>query len=154
LWKNSPYGRPSYVVWEENNVVPSLVLEFVSKTSGGEYDDKMIDYARLNVLYYVIYNPQFHKRHRHAPLEVYRLENGRYMRQLGDGKPILLPEIGLGIGCFLGVYKQLRRNWLFWYDENGNRFPTPSEKAEQERQRAEHLAKLLRDMGVDPSKLD
>lgn len=137
LWKK-PYGRPSYIVWNENNTVPSLVLEFVSKTYRGEYDDKMIDYARLKVLYYVIYNPQYHKRHWHAPLEVYHLEKGKYMRKLGDH--IWMPEIGLGIGRSQGIYKQRRREWLFWYDKNGNRFPTPTEKTIAEwrqRQQAE-----------------
>lgn len=58
-----PKGRPSYIVWEKNNIVPKLVLECVSKTYGGEYDKKMKKYARLGVLYYVVYNPTYYKRH-------------------------------------------------------------------------------------------
>ena len=49
--------RLSYVLGEENNVVPLLVLELVSKTYGEEYGQKMTTYAQLGVLYYVIYNP-------------------------------------------------------------------------------------------------
>lgn len=63
----------SYVVWEENNVVPIFALEVVSKTPGDEYDDKMIRYAQLGVLYYIIYNPNFWRRDGHEPFEVYRL---------------------------------------------------------------------------------
>jgi Uma2 family endonuclease len=47
--------RPSYVLWEEQ-VVPSLVLEVVSITPGREYTSKLDDYAKMGVLYYVIYS--------------------------------------------------------------------------------------------------
>ncbi|WP_448561414.1 Uma2 family endonuclease [Trichothermofontia sp.] len=40
-------SRRSYVVWEENGVVPTLVLEMVSHKPGGEYDEKMDLYAKL-----------------------------------------------------------------------------------------------------------
>ena len=33
-----PQGRLSYVLWEEDNSVPTLALEAVSKTYGGEYE--------------------------------------------------------------------------------------------------------------------
>ena len=39
-------SRKSYVVWEENDVVPIFALEIVSLTYGGEYDKKMGIYAR------------------------------------------------------------------------------------------------------------
>jgi len=171
IWK-PPYGRKSYIVWEENNVVPILVLEVVSETYGGEYDDKMIDYAKLDVKYYVIYNPQFHQRHRHEPLEVYRLVDGKYVRQ--SGEPVWMEELNLGIGYSKGIYKHRRREWLYWYDKNGKRLKPSSEqlsqvqrqkeralkkakaerqRAEQAEQRAELLAKRLREMGIDPNSL-
>jgi Uma2 family endonuclease len=91
-------GRPrkSYVLWEEENIPPILTLEVVSQTPGGEYDEKAAIYAKLGVLYYVIYNPQFWQRDGHLPLEVYRLVNGVYVLQVGE--PLWMPEIGLGIG--------------------------------------------------------
>jgi Uma2 family endonuclease len=164
LWK-SPHGRKSYIVWEENDVVPTLVLEVVSGTYGGEYDDKMTDYARLGVLYYVISNPQFSKRHRRDPLEVYRLVDGKYVRQ--SGEPVFMEELGLGIGYSKGIYKHRRREWLYWYDKNGKRLKPPAEqlshlqrqkeralqKAKQAEQRAELLAKRLQEMGIDPNSL-
>ncbi len=58
-------GRLSYVVWEENNIVPRLVLEFVSKTYGNEYDTKKVDYAHMGVLYYVVYDPEYNQRDQH-----------------------------------------------------------------------------------------
>lgn len=39
----------------------------------GEYSDKQEKYAKLGVLYYVVYNPDFWLRDKHEPFEVYRL---------------------------------------------------------------------------------
>ena len=44
-------GRLSYVLWEEDNVVPLWALEVVSKTYSGEYEHKKIAYAQLGILY-------------------------------------------------------------------------------------------------------
>ncbi len=121
--------RKSYVVWEENNVVPKFALEVVSQTPGGEYDEKMVAYARLGVLYYVIYNPDYWRRDGHEPFEVYRLVNGEYQRHIEE--PFWMPEVGLGIGRAIGNHERLQREWLYWYDEQGNRFPTPEEQAAQ-----------------------
>ncbi len=158
--------RLSYVLWQENNTVPQWVLEVVSKTPGGEYDDKMTKYAQIGVLYYVIYNPDYGRRDKHDPFEVYRLVNGVYVRQTGN--PVWMPEIGLGIGCEVGTHEGCTREWLYWYDQLSRRFPTPAnvieqerqraeqsqQQLEQERQRAERLAERLRQMGVDPDTLD
>jgi Uma2 family endonuclease len=158
--------RLSYVLWQENNTVPQWVLEVVSKTPGNEYDDKMTKYAQIGVLYCVIYNPDYWRRDKHEPFEVCRLVNGIYERQTGN--PVWMSEIELGIGCEVGTYEGCTREWLYWYNQQGDRFPTPGilieqeqqraqqseQRAEQERQRAERLAERLRQMGVNPDKLD
>ncbi|NEP07120.1 MAG: Uma2 family endonuclease [Okeania sp. SIO2G4] len=143
--------RSSYVLWEENYVVPIRILEIVSKTYGGEYNEKMIDYARLGVLYYVIYNPDYTKRDKHEQFEVYYLVDGAYQRLKGN--PVWMPEIGLGIGTEVGNHYRSEQEWLYWYDSEGNRFMTPEEEALQERQRAERLEQMLRSLGVDPEQL-
>ncbi|MGD1717724.1 Uma2 family endonuclease [Dapis sp. BLCC M172] len=143
--------RSSYILWEENYIVPSFVLEIVSKTYGDEYDEKMTDYARLGVLYYVIYNPDYFKRDKHESFEVYRLLNGAYQRL--QGNPVWMPEIALGIGTEVNNYYRYQRELLYWYDSEGNRFMTPEEEALQQRQRAEQLERMLRSLGVDPEKL-
>lgn len=117
--------RKSYVVWEENDIVPIFVLEIVSQTPGGEYDEKISIYAQLGVLYYVIYNPDFWRRDQQEPFEVYQLVNGSYQRQIGE--PFWMPEIGLGIGRGIGSHRGLQREWLYWFDERGNRILTPEE---------------------------
>jgi hypothetical protein len=128
--------RLSYVVWSENNVMPLWALEIVSKKPGKEYGEKMEIYQEMGVLYYVIFNPDYWRRDKHEPFEVYRLEQGRYVRQLSN--PVWMPEIGLGIGMELGRYEGgEQRQWLYWYDEQGYRLPEPEQVLERERQRSE-----------------
>jgi Uma2 family endonuclease len=158
-------GRLSYVLWEECDEMPKLVLEVVSQTYNGEYDTKMQGYQGLGVLYYVVYNPLSGRRgtyKRRQSLEVYKLVSGTY--QLQTGNPVIwLPEIGLGIGCEQGTLGGWRREWIYWYDENGHRYPTSDEltaqeklakeQAEaialQEKQRADRMADRLISLGIN-----
>lgn len=133
--------RLSYVLWEENGIIPILMLEVVSKTRNREYSEKKKQYAQLGVLYYVIYAP---RRRRKERLEVYRLENGEYVLQ--HGNPVWLPEIGLGIGRERGTYTARTREWLYWYDNTGKKIPTAEE-------RAERLAAKLRELGLNPDEI-
>ncbi len=123
--------RLSYVVWQEHNQVPLWVLEVVSKTPGQEYDSKMSLYAEMGALYYTIYNSDYWRRDNHDRFEVYRLENGVYVRQ--PGNPVWMPEVGLGIGYEVGEHEGLTRDWLYWYDQNGHRHPAPDNVITQER---------------------
>ncbi|MGD1903633.1 MAG: Uma2 family endonuclease [Geitlerinemataceae cyanobacterium] len=151
-------SRRSYVMWEENEIPPVFVLEMVSHTPGEEYDKKMEIYARLGVLYYLVYNPEFWQRDRHQPFEMYRLEGGEYRLQIGE--PYWMPEAGLGIGRFQAEVGGISREILTWYGEGGKRYPDASERAERERERAERerqekerLAAFLRSQGFDPDQL-
>jgi hypothetical protein len=99
------------------------------------------------VLYYTVYNPIYWRRDQHEPLEVYRLVNGGYQRQIpgsqGElGGVIWMPEVGLGIGRGMGSFCGLEREWLFWYDQNGNRFLTPEEVAQRERDLARQAIEM------------
>lgn len=161
-------GRLSYVLWEEDGVVPTLALEVVSRTYRGEYKQKMNRYAELGVRYYAIYNPN--RRRRRDPLEVYRLSGEGYERLTGE-EPIWLEDIGLGLGRAQGQFNGWQREWLYWFDREGHKLPTFEELAEQERQRAEQerqraeqaesraeqaesrveqLMRRLREQGIDP----
>ena len=128
--------RLSYVTWEENGVIPSLVIEVVSKTPGGEYKEKKKKYAQYGVLYYIIYAPL---RVRKQKLTLYRLNRERKYEWQEDN-PLWMPEIGLGIGTGVGDFQGITREWLYWYDKQGKRYPTPEESQQQEqeaRQQAE-----------------
>lgn len=124
-------SRSSYVVWEENGIVPTFVLEVVSQTYGGEYDKKMEIYAKLDVLYYIVYNPTFWKRDQHQPFEVYKLVDGFYQLQIGE--PFWMQEIGLGIGRGINSNGGLEREVLYWYNQH-SRYQTPEELLTQYRQ--------------------
>lgn len=136
--------RPSYVLWDEN-VIPTLAIEIVSPTYRQEYTTKLDKYAAMGVLYYVIYSS---RRRRKPKLEVHKLVNGEYVLQ--SGNPVWMSEIGLGIGCERGNYGGVTREWMYWYDETGKRYPTPNERIQQVSQRAARLAQRLRELGVDP----
>jgi len=148
-------GRYSYVLWEEDGIPPILALEVVSQTYNGEYEQKKIDYAQLGILYYVIYTPTRLRRKRQR-LEVYRLVEGKYVLQPGD--IAWMPEIGLGTGREQGTYQGLTREWLYWYDQNGNRYHTPQEvtveqqqQLEQTQQQLQELLHRLQQRGIDPN---
>jgi Uma2 family endonuclease len=144
-------SRPSYAVWEEQNIVPTLALEVVSRTPGNEYETKLDLYANLGILYYVIHNPDYWRRDQHQPLEVYRLERGNYQLQIGE--PFWMPEVGLGIGRSVYTSGEVKREVLSWYDQKGDRYPTPEEIAVTERDKGERLAAKLRELGIDPDKV-
>jgi Uma2 family endonuclease len=150
--------RPSYVLWDEE-VMPIFVLEVVSPRYREEYTTKLKIYAQMGVLYYVVYSS---KRKRKPRLEVYKLVDGSY--QLVATNLVWMPEIGLGIGSERGNYGGVTREWLYWYDETGKRYPTPNERVQQEAQRAQQeaqravrseqkvaeLTQRLRALGIDP----
>ena len=154
--------RLSYVLWEEQ-VLPKLVLEVVSKKYRGEYSTKKAFYESLGVLYYVVYNP---RRKRKAPLEVYKLIQGSYVQMVGN--PVWFPELQIGIGRERYNYGGYDRDWLFWYDEQNQRYLTTRERmdiervrAEEERvradsaeERAQRLAERLRSLGVNPDEIE
>jgi hypothetical protein len=169
--------RLSYVLWEEQKV-PTFVLEVVSQTRRKEYTQKKEQYVQLGILYYGIYNPL---RNRKSRLEIYELKGGEYERISGE-EPFWLPGINLGLGRAEGTYQGITREWLYWYNEQGERYLTPEEQLLSARQQAlearqqaddaqrqtleaqqqareaqEQVAKLaekLRELGIDPSSLD
>lgn len=144
-------GRLSYVLWEEDGIVPIFALEVVSKTYGGEYEQKKLKYAELGILYYAIYVPSRSFRRKREPLEVYRLVEGNYILQ--PGARVWMPEINLALARERGTHQGRTREWLYWYNQQGEKLPTPEEVAEQQQQRAERLAQKLRELGIDPEEI-
>ncbi|KYC37313.1 hypothetical protein WA1_47730 [Scytonema hofmannii PCC 7110] len=143
-------GRLSYVLWEEDGIVPIFALEVVSKTYNGEYEQKKIDYAQLGILYYAIYAPT-RLRRKQKRLEVYRLVEGKYVLQPED--IVWMPEVGLGLGRERGTYQGFTREWLYWYDQKGNRYLTPEEVAIAQQQKLQELLTKLQQQGIDPNTL-
>jgi Uma2 family endonuclease len=125
-------GRLSYVLWEEAYIMPILSLEVISEKYNGEYEEKFSDYQSLGILYYAIYNPFSGRRGRfknRQRLEVYKLVAGKYELLPGENDRVWLPEIGLALGYEYGEHIAWVREWLYWYDESGNRYLTATERA-------------------------
>jgi Uma2 family endonuclease len=131
-------GRLSYVLWEEENVMPILALEVISQEYNGEYEKKLEAYQNIGILYYVIYNPLTKKgrkyKHR-SSLEIYKLVDDVYQLIPANEQGIVwIPEISLGMGCEVRAFASWEREWLYLYDQNGDRYLTDREIAAQERQ--------------------
>ncbi len=78
--------RRSYKTWEENSVVPSVVIKLSSRgTWSKDLDEKYFLYERLGVKEYYIFNPLYPKK---SPVFLaFRLEDGEYHRiSTGDDR--------------------------------------------------------------------
>ena len=140
----------SYFVWEYGKV-PDVVIEIVSNREGGETTTKLLDYARIRVPYYAVYDPQ--RLLQSEALVLYALQGTHYEQR----RNLYLGDVGLGLVLWQGVFEGSRGLWLRWCDEHATPIATGSERAEQERQRAEQerqraerLAARLRELGEDP----
>jgi len=144
--------RLSYVIWQEA-APPYLAIDLISP--GTEQEDlgrtvrnpaqpptKWIVYEEiLQIPYYVTFN-------RHTDeLNYFQLIQGRYQSIQPPGQRLWLPEAGLGLGLWHGVFHRVERQWLRFYDAAGQWIPTP---LEQEHQRAERMAARLSALGIDP----
>ena len=90
------------------------------------------------------------------------------------GNPVWMPEIGLGIGKERYTHHGREREWMFWYDKDGKRYPTPQEVINYERQqatefknqatefrdqvqteqdRSQRLSDRLRELGINPDEI-
>lgn len=138
--------RRSYTPHAEGEI-PTLVMEFLSETEGGEYSikptfppGKWYFYEQiLKVPYYVIFDPSG------GLLEFYQLQEGRYLLQMPDenGWHWIL-EMQLFLGTWRGTKDDRTGYWLRWWNDRGEILPWALERigeveaiAEQERERAE-----------------
>ncbi|MBD1899657.1 Uma2 family endonuclease [Trichocoleus sp. DQ-A3] len=157
--------RLSYVIWQEG-ISPFVVVELLSP--GTEKEDlgqttreanqpptKWEVYEQiLRVPYYVVFNRYTDQ------LRAFTQVSGRY-QELDLTEPrIWIPTLELGLGLWQGEYQGSNRQWLRWYDAQGNWIPTEAEierqraqqaeqRAQQAEQRAEELAQRLRDLGIE-----
>jgi Uma2 family endonuclease len=152
-------SRQSYTPHLEGDV-PSIVMEFLSATDGGEYSIRQIPpvgkwffYEQiLKVPTYVVFEPDW------GLLEVYRLQAEKYVLEQPDAEGRhWCANLKLFLGTWRGKKEERDGYWLRWWDETGKLLPWAVElveqerqKAEQERQRADRLTELLRLHGIDP----
>ncbi len=120
----------SYLFWEFGKP-PEVVIEIVSNTEGGELNKKLREYARMRVLYYIVFDPI--QQLKQSVLQVFELQGTSYVPMT----EYWLEGVGLGLTLWQGVFEGRQDVWLRWCDREGNVIPTGTERAEQERQRAE-----------------
>lgn len=161
--KQPGLARQSYTPYLEGDT-PTLVMEFLSATDGGEYSIRQIPpvgkwffYEQvLQIPTYVLFEPDW------GLLEVYRLRNDRYeLEQPNASGHHWCEELKLFLGTWRGKKEERDGYWLRWWDEAGQLLPWAIElvdqerqRAEQERQRADRLADLLRTRGIDPNAIE
>jgi hypothetical protein len=88
---------------------------------------------------------------------MYHLRDGAYtFLSPNDRGHYPIPPLGVEIGIWQGVYKNMDLLWLRWWDVAGNLLLTGEERAEREERRAERekrradrLAAKLRELGID-----
>ncbi len=120
----------SYFVWEFGKV-PEVVIEIVSNRKGGELTDKLKDYARMGVNYYVVHDPQ--KQLSEDTLRIYELGFGKRYRLREDHQ---LPDLGLGLTLWKGTFEGKEEVWLRWLDTKGRLILTGEERADEAEKRA------------------
>lgn len=124
----------SYFIWEFEKA-PDVVVEIVSNRKGQELGEKLQRYARIDVTYYVVYDPV----HVLSEDEVRVYERG-FGKRYRVRKDWQLPAVGLGLTLWQGEFEGHTDTWLRWCDAAGNLIPTGEERAAQEataRQEAE-----------------
>jgi len=112
--------------------------------------------------FYAIYEVQ------KAGVEVYQLITNHYeLIEANERGHYPIEPMGVELGIWQGRYGNLELPWLRWWDSEGNLLLTGDERAkierqraeraelelQQERQRAERLAELLRSRGINPEEL-
>jgi Uma2 family endonuclease len=141
--------RRSYVMWREQEKQPYLIIEQVSSKAGVNErnrnpGEKMWVYEqKLQTPYYAIFDG-FNKEPGEGKLEVYRLENKKYVAEEPDANGrYLIPALNvlLGIEDEYQHYVSDPRPWLRFYDLNGKLLPTPKEIATDETRRANSEAR-------------
>jgi Uma2 family endonuclease len=122
---------------------PEVVVEVVSNRKGKEMDSKMQRYARMGILYYVVFDPFCVLSQEKVRVHELTLGGRRYRRR----PDFELPEIGLTMQLWRGEFEDVEAEWLRWCDADGRLIATGAEgqrratqRAEAEAQRAEAAA--------------
>jgi Uma2 family endonuclease len=143
--------RRSYVLWQELQA-PFVVIEYASGNGAEERDrtrgtGKMLVYEQgIHIPYYFIFHPE-----RNVRIEGYRLVAGRYQELQADSSGRLpVPEMRIRFGLWSGRYRDHQDTWMRAWSEDGSMLPTPDERADAEKARADALAVKLRALGIDP----
>ena len=126
--------RRSWVVWFEGMRFPDVIIELLSDSTRSEDEGpKKQLYAELfRTPEYYLYDPYS------QAFTGYQLHGSHYVKMERDAEGRMYSEV---TGLYLGV----RDSWLRWLTLEGEVVASPSERAEQEHQRAEQAEQLAQD---------
>ena len=149
--------RLSYVMWEEE-VAPSIVIEFLSTSTRnedlglskrkGKQPTKWEVYEQiLRIPYYFVFDGVTNQ------LRAYELVGNRYsLLELTDSK-VWIPSLSIGLGLWQGEYRGCTRQWLRWYDAQGNWILTEAERERMAKER-ERMAKERERMAKERERME
>ncbi|GBF81089.1 Uma2 family endonuclease [Aphanothece sacrum] len=138
------FGRPkgdrgSYQQWKEDNIAPQVVFEILSPgNTQTEMNRKLLFYEHHGVEEYYIYDP----------------DKNDFSGLLRNAQTLeVIEKIDHWVSPRLGIRFQLAEPELIISYPDGQPFSSYTEerqRAENERQRAEKLAKKLKELGINP----
>ncbi len=97
----------------------------------------------LRIPFYVVFSRYTDEVH------FFELAGDHYREVNAENRRLWLPKAGLGIGLWFGEYQGVERQWLRFYDADGECVFTPLEQA---RKRTERLAAQLKAAGIEPER--
>jgi Uma2 family endonuclease len=128
--------RQGWVVWDEEGRYPNIIVELLSPTTAkiDKEEKKQIYEQTFHTQDYLIYDP-FDEN----SLQGWSLgTNGKYQELVADRRGWLWCQtLELWLGKWTGTILQEEATWLRFYDREGNLVLLGSEKAEQEKLRAD-----------------
>jgi Uma2 family endonuclease len=151
--------RKSWVTWEDEGKLPNVIIELLSPSTNvkDKGEKKQIYQNKMRVPEYFWYEPYL------DDWAGFRLKGGVYQPIQPDPQgQMFCEELGLLLQRWEGVYQGIETdNWLRWALPDGTLLPIQqeltnleSQRAEQEKQRADRLADRLRMMGIDPDEIN
>jgi Uma2 family endonuclease len=98
----------------------------------------------LRVPYYVVFSRYTNQ------LRFFQLTAGQYQEQLLDSNHprIWIAQLELGLGLWQGEFEGVTRQWLRWYDNQGNWIPTDGERATQAEAQLQQVVLNLLQQGM------
>ena len=131
----------SYLFWEFGKA-PDVVIEVVSPTPGNELGSKLIDYAKLGIPYYVVFDP-LHKLGE-TVLRVFQIQGTDYVAK----NDAWFPSINLGLTLWTGSFENANYTWLRWCYADGSVVPTGDELAAQKNAEISQKEAQLKQMSL------
>ncbi|NET59501.1 MAG: Uma2 family endonuclease [Symploca sp. SIO2E6] len=146
--------RLSYVTWQER-ANPFVVVELLSP--GTEEEDsgkttRKVDqpptkwevYEKiLQIPYYVIFSRYT------SEIQAFQLVGGRYQSINLINETIPMPNLGLSLGLWQGLFRDADRLWLRWMTLEGELIPLPSEEAVDAKQEAADAKQKAADAEIE-----